>query len=146
MGYYRSFRTAIPLQRAGYSRVTHPFAAFPRCKHLVLARLACVRHAASVHPEPGSNSSIQTHCICWMHLPVSSCLVHIFWAFRSSLFDFQRSKRHKKRHTQRQIWVFVGYPTNPIVRYLFVIRVPYCECYYTREREYCQVWDYVKSS
>ncbi len=22
----------------------------------VLARLACVRHAASVHPEPGSNS------------------------------------------------------------------------------------------
>jgi hypothetical protein len=25
------------------------------------ARLACVRHAASVHPEPGSNSPSQTH-------------------------------------------------------------------------------------
>ena len=24
-----------------------------------LARLACVRHAASVHPEPGSNSQIK---------------------------------------------------------------------------------------
>ena len=23
---------------------------------MILARLACVRHAASVHPEPGSNS------------------------------------------------------------------------------------------
>ena len=27
-------------------------------KHL--ARLACVRHAASVHPEPGSNSDVQS--------------------------------------------------------------------------------------
>jgi hypothetical protein len=26
------------------------------CHRMVLARLACVRHAASVHPEPGSNS------------------------------------------------------------------------------------------
>ena len=26
------------------------------CHRVVLARLACVRHAASVHPEPGSNS------------------------------------------------------------------------------------------
>ena len=24
--------------------------------HELLARLACVKHAASVHPEPGSNS------------------------------------------------------------------------------------------
>jgi hypothetical protein len=41
-----------------FLRVTHPFAA----RHQVLlaiyvtARLACVKPAASVHPEPGSNS------------------------------------------------------------------------------------------
>ena len=33
------------------------------------ARLACVRHAASVHPEPGSNS----------HIKVLSCLRWIAW-------------------------------------------------------------------
>ena len=50
--------------KAGYSRVTHPSAAFhlhlhPEgiCRRL-LARLACVRHAASVRPEPGSNSRL----------------------------------------------------------------------------------------
>ena len=41
---------------ADYSRVTHPFAAFPRAEALVIARLACVKRAASVRPEPGSNS------------------------------------------------------------------------------------------
>ena len=29
-----------------------------------LARLACVRHAASVHPEPGSNSLIKWYITC----------------------------------------------------------------------------------
>src|SRR5215203_3097181 len=38
--------------RGRYQRVTHPFAT--RSEDLV--RLACIRHAASVHPEPGSNS------------------------------------------------------------------------------------------
>ena len=40
------------MYRAGYPRVTHPSAALSE----EIARLACVRHAASVHPEPGSNS------------------------------------------------------------------------------------------
>ena len=47
---------------AGYSRVTHPSAA--NSQKIIpegnlsrfIARLACVRHAASVRPEPGSNS------------------------------------------------------------------------------------------
>ena len=46
------------MRRAGCSRVTHPFAT--RCKHLV--RLACVKHAASVRPEPGSNSPLNDCC------------------------------------------------------------------------------------
>ena len=37
-----------------YLRVTNPFATSPTCAGLV--RLACLIHAASVHPEPGSNS------------------------------------------------------------------------------------------
>ena len=43
---------------AGSLRVTHPFATKPFRSKLPISfvRLACIRHAASVHPEPGSNS------------------------------------------------------------------------------------------
>ena len=60
--YYRSFPNAIPFRRAGCSRVTHPSAtqsyhySFRRNHKSSFVRLACVRHAASVRPEPGSNS------------------------------------------------------------------------------------------
>ena len=66
MGYYLRFPEAIPLFRAGYPRVTHPFAAiliYPQTSArrlqftswIKIARLACLIHAASVHSEPGSN-------------------------------------------------------------------------------------------
>ena len=44
----------IPDPGTGCSRVTHPSAAVLGPKPFP-ARLACVRHAASVRPEPGSN-------------------------------------------------------------------------------------------
>ena len=44
----------VPLSEAGHLRVTHPFATLG--PEGLTVRLACVRHAASVHPEPGSNS------------------------------------------------------------------------------------------
>ena len=61
MRYYQPFPAAIPQYKAGYPRVTHPSAtnlhiARLQCKSV---RLACVRHAASVHPEPGSNSHVK---------------------------------------------------------------------------------------
>ena len=65
MRYYQSFPTAIPRKEAGSPRVTHPSAtkikqnsdeSFIRD---ISVRLACVRHAASVHPEPGSNSHVK---------------------------------------------------------------------------------------
>ena len=57
MRYYHPFPEAIPLSEAGYSRVTHPSATRHRkASFPSLVRLACVRHAASVRPEPGSNS------------------------------------------------------------------------------------------
>ena len=50
---------ALPHLSMGYSplegkflRITHPFATCP-CGPV---RLACLRHTASIHPEPGSNS------------------------------------------------------------------------------------------
>ena len=53
------------MSKAGYSRVTHPSAANPFCLHPegfcqnFIARLACVKRAASVRPEPGSNSQLK---------------------------------------------------------------------------------------
>ena len=41
---------------AGRSRITHPFATLTTRQSLMdPVRLACVKHAASVHPEPESN-------------------------------------------------------------------------------------------
>ena len=53
------------MRGAGWSRVTHPFATLFPAKAGLIVRLACVRHAASVHPEPGSNSPFD------LGLPVS---------------------------------------------------------------------------
>ena len=46
-----------PELRGIFPRVTHPSAAHPEGR----ARLACVRPAASVRSEPGSNSQVETH-------------------------------------------------------------------------------------
>ena len=62
MRYYSTFPWAIPHLWAGYSRVTRPSATVHSLNlpegiiNRFLVRLACVRHAASVRPEPGSNS------------------------------------------------------------------------------------------
>ncbi|TME11325.1 MAG: hypothetical protein E6I80_06080 [Chloroflexi bacterium] len=58
MRHCRRFLAGIPHQRAGCPRVTHPSAtrSLSSCDEKKLVRLACVRHAASVYPEPGSNS------------------------------------------------------------------------------------------
>ena len=41
---------------AGRARITHPFATLTTKQSLMdPVRLACVKHAASVHPEPESN-------------------------------------------------------------------------------------------
>ena len=55
IGYYPRFPAAIPEEGAGSPRVTQPFATRFH-PEVGAVRLACVRRAASVHPEPGSNS------------------------------------------------------------------------------------------
>jgi hypothetical protein len=45
------------LGQVTYVLLTHsPLGTPPYCYKSALVRLACIRHAASVHPEPGSNS------------------------------------------------------------------------------------------
>ena len=78
MRFYQPFPAAIPLYEAGYPRVTHPSAT----KFIYLpsedfcytnsVRLACVRHAASVHPEPGSNSQFYILKILWFRITLTS--------------------------------------------------------------------------
>ena len=60
--YYPSVRTAIPDLRAGYLRITAPFATSPEYCYPGFVRLACLIHAANVHSEPGSNPSKVAAC------------------------------------------------------------------------------------
>ena len=52
--YYLLFLVAIPIRRVRHPRVTHQSATLVHCCTAV--RLACLRRAASVRSEPGSNS------------------------------------------------------------------------------------------
>ena len=54
--YHPRFPEAVPGRGAGCPRVTQPFATASPTGVGPAVRLACVRRAASVHPEPGSNS------------------------------------------------------------------------------------------
>jgi hypothetical protein len=54
--YQPRFPAVVPVEGAGWPRVTHPFATVFAPEGALPVRLACVRRAASVHPEPGSNS------------------------------------------------------------------------------------------
>ena len=56
--HYRQFLSAIPSPEGTFLRVTLPFAAVHSSEDKLLARLACLIHAANVHSEPGSNPSI----------------------------------------------------------------------------------------
>ena len=58
MAYYPAFPPAIRPSGVGCIRVAHPCATLKTPESAYPVRLACIRPAASVHPEPGSNSSL----------------------------------------------------------------------------------------
>ena len=105
MRYYHPFPEAIPLSEAGCSRVTHPSATKNLNKSKFSVRLACVRRAASVRPEPGSNSLVKLyiHSKCCLYrscqlltdyLCFLSSSLTLSWISRvfctcSALFNFQ---------------------------------------------------------
>ena len=51
-----------PPRQGTFRYITHPFAARRQGCPRAAARLACVKHSASVQSEPGSNSSVQSVC------------------------------------------------------------------------------------
>ena len=73
----------------------------PKDHQKCFARLACVKHAASVHPEPGSNSLkkfVQDQIFAWLNfipfylLWFCSLRTKFFWTFKDmSLFSYQGS-------------------------------------------------------
>ena len=104
MGGYPAFPPAISLSGVGCIRVTHPCATLAPRRTLTV-RLACIRPAASVHPEPGSNSSLYyccTKCLSESRVPLCSLLTRRTGASRPAaccllLFsllasDFQRTQ------------------------------------------------------
>ena len=73
-----------------YSPVRHSVTktSFRRNRLKCFVRLACVKHAASVHPEPGSNS--QKMCLFQVQHKLTS--LHIpFYCFKGLQFSLKRS-------------------------------------------------------
>ena len=90
---YRMFPCAVPDCGAGHPRVTHPSAA--SATEVAFARLACLRRAASVRSEPGSNSPSWTPrargprlipCISTSVLPAARQRIRLL-PFRSELTE-----------------------------------------------------------
>ena len=94
----------IPLYEAGCPHVTHPSAAkiFKSKLPNISARLACVKHAASVHPEPGSNSYVKILCQLTLtffvsiyylvvYLNLNKLVIDLGLIFYHQLFSFQGS-------------------------------------------------------
>src|ERR1700674_4419699 len=102
MRYMLEFPRGIPHFRAGYPRVTHPSATQPRSCPLGLVRLACVKHAASVHSEPGSNSPLKVfsrHGLPKELAPSNSSQI-LFFDTGNSAFSKKAGKRRLARSTQ----------------------------------------------
>ena len=107
------FQLLSPLYRAGYPRVTHPSATqspdlHPKNQVRCFVRLVCVRHAASVHPEPGSNSQIK--CLrCQIEVQnhwFFSCLYCLFRFWTFVLFHGLPC-RHHSQENPNEIWINV---------------------------------------
>ena len=96
---------AIPKCRADYSRVTHPFAARAPSEEGLSARLACVKHAASVRPEPGSNSPKKIQTLTTKQKPT------IKRQSQNHCKTTNPTPKHRERSTGKQTNQFIDYHT-----------------------------------
>jgi hypothetical protein len=108
--YYNPFRGIIPNSRADYPRVTHPFAAvLVQPKPDFLARLACIKHAASVRSEPGSNSPSNIS-ICFVFDPFTDTnrgLCHSELTFgRASKYEYFGPATRAHIRAASSTWLF----------------------------------------
>ena len=144
MRYYSTFPSAIPLLWAGYSRVTRPSATFLHKIHSeeifswILVRLACVRHAASVRPEPGSNShfkkfemtSFRLFKIFVSNLLLANWLRFLFGflhphTFSETLFSFQSTTSVRFNQTAFIFYQALKLLSRTFLNLFFVIRSSY---------------------
>ena len=101
----------IPQYRAGCPHVTHPSATKidkNPAEALILnifVRLACVKHAASVYPEPGSNSHVQFSVQFCANAFLSVCVSYLkdFTVFIGCSFYYAKNFT---RLTAFAIWLF----------------------------------------
>ena len=125
MRYQRSFPNVIPHAKAGCSRVTHPSATKLPLSKLSSnsVRLECVMHAASVHPEPGSNSRIiVSHHISVLISLLSKCadLFSLVCGVFLLLIGFLRNCR------------VCSYYYSVLVLYSFVLALYHCSVFKDR--------------
>ena len=83
MGYQSGFLRVIPLLQVDCIRVTHPCAGRRQryCYLPAAPRLACVRPVASVHPEPGSNSSLYSFLFLYYTFEASPDRIDFFLSY-----------------------------------------------------------------
>ena len=106
---YFEFLRAIPLQRVGYIRVTHPSATL--LPFGLTVRLACIRPAASVHPEPGSNSSLYIS-ISFFSFPVLGSIFGINFSLFPYLSDFLAHLLKELFHFRLPLTLFFPIPLS----------------------------------
>ena len=82
--YHPAFPPAVRLGVVGCIRVAHPSATLAAPEGTAPVRLACIRPAASVHPEPGSNSSLY-YCL-FFFFSVSWAPLCFLYTFSGSLY------------------------------------------------------------
>ena len=88
-GISTSFPVLSPIQRqVAHALLTRPPLTLKEQAPQLFVRLECVRHAASVHPEPGSNSQniVYTVCLHTVYLILSKFAVLLFLLLIYSLF------------------------------------------------------------
>ena len=105
---YFEFLRAIPLQRVGCIRVTHPSATL--LPFGLTVRLACIRPAASVHPEPGSNSSLYIS-ISFFSFPVLGSIFGINFSLFPYLSDFLAHLLKELFHFRLPLTLFFPIPS-----------------------------------
>ena len=84
-GFSTRFQALSRSLQVGCLCITHPFATKSSSKLALFVRLACIRHAASVYPEPGSNSPFDLTLIfldlltifSYKTIDVLSCLISV---------------------------------------------------------------------
>ena len=124
MRYSQSFPTVIPLYEAGYPRVTHPSATklktilSEEIQVVSSVRLACVKHAASVHPEPGSNSHVKVcsgHSKAWLLFNRFLLFLKLVHIYSKNQLDFSR----------KIFLIFQGYFTVQLSRFFACLLLPH---------------------